>query len=60
MLIRGTVELDTDDIVDKSEVFRITKNLLHYSFANKLRKRFLMKKKSKRSCLVKNGRTNAW
>ena len=48
--IRGTVTLDADAIAEKSVVFRITENSLHYSYARKLSRRFLLKQKSQTSC----------
>ena len=49
--IDGTVQLHTDDVVNKSVVFRITET--SYYSGLKMKRRFLIKKKSHRSCSVK-------
>ena len=60
MLYQGYTKHHTNDVVDKSEVFKITNDSLHYFSARKLKKKFLMMNKSKNSYLVKKCRPNAW
>ena len=57
--IGGTVKLHIiDDIVNKSMVFRVTETSCDIIHAQKkLKERFLIEKKSQRSCWVKKGKT---
>ena len=52
-VISGTVKLHTDDIFNKSVIFRITEKVGHIIHVQeKLKQRFLIKKKSQRSCWI--------
>ena len=52
-------EIYTDDIVNKSVLFRITETSCCILMSKKTEERFLIKKKPRKSCWVKKGKIDA-